>query len=85
MRTLVVDGATWTVWDTYPASAARLGMHDTELAAGWLTFECAREKRRIVPVPGGWDTWHDDQLRAALRDAAPVSRKSSAPTAGLDP
>jgi hypothetical protein len=31
----------------------RLRIHP-RLAAGWLCFECATEKRRLVPVPPGW-------------------------------
>jgi hypothetical protein len=32
------------------------------LAAGWLCFECATEKRRLVPVPPGWQRMSDRGL-----------------------
>jgi hypothetical protein len=34
------------------------------LAAGWLCFECAIEKRRLVPVPPGWQRMSDRGLEA---------------------
>ena len=32
------------------------------LAAGWLCFECATERRRLVPVPPGWQRMSDRGL-----------------------
>jgi hypothetical protein len=44
-----------------------------QLADGWLTFQStAGERRRIVPIPEGWDTLDDDALRRLLATAAPV-------------
>lgn len=37
--------------------------------AGWLVFESAAERRRLGPVPAGWDRWPDEELRTLLRDA----------------
>src|SRR3712207_639091 len=37
-----------------------------ELAGGWLTFESQGEKRRLAPVPPGWESCPDtvlDELR----------------------
>jgi hypothetical protein len=32
------------------------------LAGGWLCFECGSEKRRLVPVPPGWQRMSDRGL-----------------------
>jgi hypothetical protein len=42
-----------------------------ELRGGWLAFESREEKRRLAPVPAGWETASDDELREFLTRAAP--------------
>jgi hypothetical protein len=61
-------GVAWRAWDTYPGSAAnvRPGFEN-----GWLGFECESERRRLAPVPAGWERASDDELRAMLTDAQP--------------
>lgn len=46
------------------------------LLDGWLCFETGGERRRLAPVPSGWDGAPDAQLLAWLSDAtlAPVRR-----------
>ncbi len=44
------------------------------LEAGWLTFESATEKRRIAPIPPGWDEGDDRALEALCRTARVVMR-----------
>lgn len=45
-------GTPWEVWDTVPDASRRMVQPD--YAEGWLTFQCEREKRRLVPIPAGW-------------------------------
>ena len=33
---------------------------------GWLTFTTASERRRLSPIPAGWDSADDATLRALL-------------------
>ena len=33
------------------------------LAEGWLVFKCEDEKRRLAPIPPGWDTCRGRELR----------------------
>lgn len=45
------------------------------LAAGWLCFESENEKRRLAPIPDGWQEMATLQLRELCASAAPVSRQ----------
>jgi len=40
---------------------------------GWLTFTTARERRRLSPIPDGWDSADDATLRALLAVADRIS------------
>ena len=64
------SGKRWRVWDVYPSvqrgksPSAGVGEDPSQLAApfpnmelsdGWLCFECGSEKRRLAPIPDGWE------------------------------
>jgi hypothetical protein len=36
---------------------------------GWLTFTCGTDKRRLSPIPGGWETASRDDLERYLARA----------------
>jgi hypothetical protein len=42
------------------------------LAAGWLTFECPTEKRRLAPIPQHWEQLADAELERLCHTARPV-------------
>ena len=44
-----------------------------ELSHGWLAFQSHDERRRLVPIPAGWETLADDGLAALLERAEPVA------------
>lgn len=44
------------------------------MAAGWLCFESAAEKRRLVPVPPGWQRMSDRGLEALCARATVVAK-----------
>lgn len=48
-----------------------------EFAYGWLCFECPGEKRRLAPVPEGWDTADDEMIEQWCCAAKPVVRRQS--------
>ena len=66
----------WQVWDIHPIDVSRqLRSHEAtadhgpmrmavsgELVGGWLCFESDREKRRLWPIPAGWETLSDAEL-----------------------
>lgn len=45
----------------------------SELAKGWLVFESAREKRRLLPIPDDWAERSDAALSALLAEATPAT------------
>lgn len=80
LRMLVLDGVEWNAWDVFPSTASRLNniAEIGDLAKGWLTFESEGEKRRLCPIPEGWDGWEEERLALALR-AAPIVTRRTAP------
>ena len=57
-------GIAWRVWDTRPTTAA---VRDAYLD-GWLTFEQQAPlgrapRKRLVPIPDGWEDLREDDLR----------------------
>lgn len=48
---------------------------EAALAAGWLCFESTSEKRRLAPIPSGWETLPTDSLTSLCGRAAPVVRQ----------
>jgi hypothetical protein len=75
-------GRLWQVWNTVPTSVA--GALAEGFAEGWLTFECDLEKRRLAPIPPGWDEATDERLRVMLAAASPVHRLNRAARAVRD-
>jgi hypothetical protein len=41
---------------------------------GWLTFESLDEKRRLIPIPGGWDSATQEELRMLCAKAKLVAK-----------
>jgi hypothetical protein len=44
------------------------------LRNGWLAFQCEGERRRISPIPPGWEAMTDAELVALLARATRVER-----------
>lgn len=73
IRELVdADGVRWRVWATTPSR----GNVRPQFASGWLTFECASERRRLAPIPGGWVDEDDAALCALLAQATAITREA---------
>ena len=72
MRTITDgEGQSWRVWHVRPQSAvlkANLpAMHD-----GWLCFESAGDKRRLVGPPANWEQLGESVLVEMLGQATRV-------------
>lgn len=51
-----------------------------EFTYGWLCFETAGEKRRLAPVPEGWDRADDETIEQWCCVAKPVPRRKTDPS-----
>lgn len=59
------SGAEWRVWEVLPNAGgykhpgaealAISSLKETAFANGWLCFESPAEKRRLAPIPMGWE------------------------------
>jgi len=61
-----------------------------ELRQGWLAFQSGDERRRLAPIPSGWETLDDTELSALASRATPLSvlepgYQQGAPGADLPP
>lgn len=41
---------------------------------GWLTFESVGEKRRLIPIPGGWEDSSNAELRVMCEQAKKIAK-----------
>jgi hypothetical protein len=55
-----------------------------EFTYGWLCFECSEEKRRLAPVPEGWDRADDETIEQWCCSAKPVPRRKTDQQPPLD-
>jgi hypothetical protein len=76
----------WRVWDVRPESHFRPEERSAHLAqfypSGWLVFEApaSGQKRRLYPIPRGWDGLAEAELDWLLDEA---ERASTSPTKTL--
>lgn len=71
------QGQGWRVWNVVPQyDAAR--DEDTltpGLQGGWLCFEREGQKRRLSPIPQGWEEAGTVELERYCSEATPVARR----------
>lgn len=46
----------------------------TDLAHGWLAFESKHDKRRLTPIPSGWEALDVESLERLCEQAHPIGR-----------
>lgn len=71
------SGKSWEVWDVRPAAVdqerrAHAPSPAAGLESGWLAFQCGAERRRLAPIPVGWEQQPADELCALLDRAVPI-------------
>jgi hypothetical protein len=60
-------GVAWRVWDTVPTPVSA---YDERLKAGWLTFQdTAGSRKRLAPIPRGWEEMPVERLELMCRVA----------------
>jgi hypothetical protein len=60
-----------------PDRRRRDGLLSPDLCAGWLTFESGSERRRLAPVPPGWERLPDTALERLCRRAQPRGQSAA--------
>jgi len=77
-------GMEWRVWDVLPTTGGALSdpspshagsLKHTAFANGWLCFESAIEKRRLAPIPNGWEFQEPPTLEQLRQQALPVQSR----------
>ena len=64
------SGVVWHVWDT-----PLLGAGEKQLSEGWLTFNSGSARRRLAPIPSGWENVSSRRLEQMCRIAEPADRR----------
>jgi hypothetical protein len=75
-------GVAWRVWATIPQVDA---VYDEPLRSGWLTFESAGVRKRLAPIPRGWDVAPLKRLQLMCRAAEIVRRATGTSPLTPDP
>ena len=63
-------GTHWQVWATIPLPGGVLGT----MREGWLTFDSSYARRRLIPIPSGWEEASQEKLELMCRAALTVRR-----------
>ena len=63
------EGVDWRAWETTPRVGA---IYEEPLRAGWLTFESATVRKRLAPIPRGWESVPLERLELMCRVAEVV-------------
>lgn len=72
------NGEQWDVWAVYPkARGTPNAVLRGSYRQGWLCLESARQKRRLSPIPPGWESLPDEELRALCEGADVVPSRGS--------
>ena len=71
------DGQEWQVWDVLPSRESEPGSRSStylpaEMAEGWLCFEAGEQKRRLTPLPAGWEDADDAVIADLLHASVPA-------------
>lgn len=69
-------GVEWMVYEVNPSQGQWRSIDSLPdgYRDGWLCFESATEKRRLLPLPTGWEEFAHEQLSGLLVSAVQVRR-----------
>jgi hypothetical protein len=57
---------------------------ESAFGEGWLVFECGSERRRLMPIPPGWEVRSEADLERLCGRATPAA-KTPQPADGIAP
>jgi len=81
------NGEGWQVWRVVPAASVleRSAWVEGDYRQGWLCFESltSGERRRLAPVPEGWETLSPERLELLCRVATPARKTATTAAAGI--
>ena len=60
-------------------------VYDDALKGGWLTFQSAAMRKRLAPIPRGWEEATTERLELMCRAAEAVQRRSGETSLTRDP
>jgi hypothetical protein len=85
-------GLEWRVWEVFPTRGdssetkgeahSRSSLKGTAFADGWLCFESGEHKRRLAPIPEGWQFRDVELLEELCSNATPVPIRRYSRTPG---
>jgi hypothetical protein len=80
-------GTEWRVWQVLPSTLegqqdtadalTRMSLKGTPFAQGWLCFESPAEKRRLAPIPNGWEFLDNGSLERLCETATHVPARKA--------
>ena len=65
-------GRYWTVWEVHLKVTATV---HPDFRNGWIVFESDDEKRRLAPIPTGWEKATEPMLRRWCEQAEAVRKR----------
>lgn len=74
-RVFFVAGERWEVWEVRLGERGEQRTVSPHLTGGWLTFESAAEKRRLAPIPEGWEELAVETLAGLCQGAVFVRER----------
>jgi hypothetical protein len=75
-----IRGKRWRVFAVHPSEATLdSGALPDSFRDGWLSFEAVDEKRRVAPIPAGWEELSIDELQLLCHRAQRAPKRVSNP------
>lgn len=74
------EGTNWDVFAVLPHNQGKtVARLPGPFQQGWLCFDAAIEKRRLSPIPEGWETASEEELLRLRDRATPVPPRATPP------
>ena len=71
------SGTPWEVFEVFPGTKGHVPDRVPEqFRGGWLCFQSFTERRRLAPIPLGWEGWDDRTLLSASEQGQRSPRRT---------
>jgi hypothetical protein len=72
------DGCVWAIFDVRPSGhRSVLPQVQVGYTEGWLCLQSADSRRRLAPIPAGWENGTDAELLQLVARATPAGKPIS--------